>query len=90
MGEVVESDRKWEIFNLGKRNEILRVDCRATQNRKQSSKKKPYLLTLFPTVLIPLLLSLVYLINNTKFPRLNVYIKILYSLSKHQHTCTLS
>lgn len=36
-----KSDRKWEIFNLGKRNEILRVDNRATQNRKQSSKKKP-------------------------------------------------
>lgn len=86
MGEVVESDRKWEIFNLGKRNEILRVDCTATPNRKLSSKKKKkkksYLVTLFPTVLILLWLSLLYLINNTKFPRLNVYIRILCSFIK--------
>lgn len=34
-----ESDRKWEIVYLGKRNESLPVDGRANQNRKQSSKK---------------------------------------------------
>lgn len=39
LGELVESDRKWEIVNLGKRNEILRADYKATQNRKQGSKK---------------------------------------------------
>ena len=37
-----ESDRKWEIVNLGKRNESLPVDGRATQNRKQGSKKALY------------------------------------------------
>lgn len=36
---MAESDRKWETVNLGKRNESLPVDGRATQNRKQGSKK---------------------------------------------------
>lgn len=73
--------RKWEVCSLGRSSEVLRVDCRAAQSRKQE-QKEPYLVTWFPTVLILHLLSLLYLINKTKFPRLNVYIKILCSLQK--------
>lgn len=73
--------RKWEVCSLGRSSEVLRVDCRAAQSRKQE-QKEPYLVTWFPTVLVLHLLSLLYLINKTKFPRLNVYIKILCSLQK--------
>lgn len=71
-----ESDRKWEIVKLGKRNGT--PSGRRSHPEQETVAKKPYLVTLFPAVLTPLLLSLLYLINNTKFPRLNVYIKILY------------